>query len=602
MSDDNKNLMIAIVLSFGVLLLWETFSAKPAREAAQQAQQAQPTTGAENGTIVTPGTGGDNLTITGAEQANGLVTRAEVVARSQRIMIDTPSLSGSVSLTGGRIDDLQLKKYREELDPESPTIVLLSPSGSSHPYFAEFGWRAAGPDAGGLPNGRREWTVESGDALVPGKPVTLAWKNDTGLIFRRTYTVDEDYLFNIEQSVENTSDTAVSLQSYSLIGRVDVPDFTWFWVIHEGLIGMFDEELQELDYEDIEEAPTTPGGVHVLSRDANQGWIGFTDKYWMTVLVPQQNARFQSRYQFAEQNDREIYNADIVSDPVAVEPGATAKSGVQFFAGAKKVDILERYEAEYGIPRFVDAVDWGWFWFLTKPLFYVLSWLYGLVGNFGIAILGLTVLVKIMFFYFADQSYRAMAKMKKLAPEIQKIRERAGDDKAKLQTETMALYQKEKVNPLAGCLPILIQIPVFFSLYKVLFVTIDMRHAPFFGWIQDLSAPDPTSIFNLFGLLPYDVPSLLLIGVWPLVMGITMYLQQKLNPPPPDPTQAQIFMLLPFIFTFMLASFPAGLVIYWAWNNILSVIQQMTIMRRMGVPIEFHWSSKPKEPADIAGK
>jgi YidC/Oxa1 family membrane protein insertase len=426
--------------------------------------------------------------------------------------------------------------------------------------------------------------------LTTTSPVKLNWKNDKGLIFSRTISIDADYMFKIEDSVENTSSAAISLQPYGRIARFGKPKIKGIYVLHEGLIGDIGEEgLQEIDYDDIEEQR------QIQAEKASTGWLGITDKYWATALIP--GEKFTGRFVYRDKG-RPLYQTEYVGDAMAIGPGNSSTVKNYFFAGAKRVTILDHYEADLKIKNFSNLIDWGWFYFITKPLFKVMNYIYGAIGNFGFAILIVTVLLKILFFPLANKSYVSMANMKKMQPEMTAIRERHAEDKVKQQQEMMALYKKEKINPAAGCWPMLIQIPVFFALYKVLYVTIEMRHAPFFGWIQDLAAPDPTSVFNLFGLLPFELPQLMMVGVWPLAMGITMFLQMRMNPTPPDPTQAMIFTWMPIVFTFMLASFPAGLVIYWAWNNFLSIVQQGTIMKRQGVKIEL-WDNlrdlfKPK--------
>jgi YidC/Oxa1 family membrane protein insertase len=410
--------------------------------------------------------------------------------------------------------------------------------------------------------------------LTADDPVTLTWTNDAGLKFTRTVAVDENYMFTVTQRVENTSGEAVTLHPYALVSRHGTPQTSGFFILHEGPIGVFDDTLKEVDYDELREEG-------VISQTSTGGWIGITDKYWLAAVIPaDQAAPIEARFVHHRSDNIDIYQTDFMGGGVAIGPGETVESTSRIFAGAKRARLLDHYAQTYNIPHFDRAIDFGWFYFLTKPLFYFLIYIQSYVGNFGIAILVLTVVIKLVFFPLANKSYKAMSQMRRLQPEMLKLRERFGDDKMRLNQEMMALYKREKVNPASGCLPMVIQIPVFFALYKVLFVIIEMRHAPFFGWINDLSAPDPTSIFNLFGLIPIDLPQFLTIGAWPLIMGVTMFLQQRLNPQPPDPVQARIFMVLPVVFTFMLAHFPAGLVIYWTWNNVLSIIQQWVIMRR----------------------
>jgi YidC/Oxa1 family membrane protein insertase len=591
--NENRNYILAIALSVAVLILWQFFVAMPRMEEQQrqaelqQQQQTSPT--AVPGTPVPQAAPG--APVPGAPPVPGAavpvpgqvapaLTRQAALDATPRIQIDTPELAGSIALVGGRIDDLALKEYRETVSPASRNIVLLSPSGAPDPYYVEFGWTAEAGAATALPGPQTEWRVESGDVLAPGRPVTLAWDNGQGLIFRRTYAVDEHYMFTVEQSVANTTGAPVTLYPYGLVSRHGTPPTAGYYILHEGLIGVMGEDgLVEVDYEDvIEEGP--------LAYEARQGWLGITDKYWATALVPDQSEPFQARFSSGTANGRPTYQADYLLEAVTVAPGATAEVGSRVFAGAKRTGLIEAYEDALGILNFDLLIDWGWFYFITKPLFHVLDFFNRLFGNFGVAILIVTVLIKLVFFPLANKSYVSMSRMKKVQPEMMKIRERFADDRMKQQQELMELYKREKINALSGCLPIVIQIPVFFALYKVLFVTIEMRHAPFFGWIQDLSAPDPTTIFNLFGLIPWDPPQFLMLGIWPIIMGITMFVQMKLNPAPTDPTQQMIFNWMPLIFTFVLAGFPAGLVIYWAWNNFLSILQQSFIMSRQGVKVE----------------
>jgi YidC/Oxa1 family membrane protein insertase len=585
---DQKNLILAIALSIAILLGFQYFFEQPKlqREQADQAklaQQQQPAPGAPGPATNAPTAPG----VPGAPPAGGTVvppaeSRAAALKAAPRVRIETAKLHGSINLRGGRIDDLTLADYHETIDPKSPEIELLSPVGSHSPYLAEFGWVAASADAAGVkvPDNETQWTAAAG-ALTTKTPVTLSWDNGAGLRFSRTISVDDDYMFTIKQGVENTGGAPVRLLPYGAVSRTGTPETSSYYILFEGMIGDFNGLLKEVKYGDVK--PGVP--VEVSSGGA---WLGFTDKYFLTALVPPLDETIKGRFTHSLVEKADRYQADFLSGEKTVAPGATAEAETRFFAGPKVVKLLDKYRDQYGVPHFDDAVDWGYFFFLTKPIFYALDFFYSVTGNFGLAILLLTVIVKLLFFPLASKSYKAMSKMKLLQPEMVKLREKYGDDKARLNEETMALYKRVGANPLAGCLPIVIQIPVFFSLYKVLFVTIEMRHAPFYGWIHDLSAPDPTSFINLFGLLPFDphtVPVLgpmLMIGLWPIIMGCTMFLQQKLNPQPADPVQAKMFMILPVVFTYMLSAFPAGLVIYWAWNNTLSVAQQWLIMRRAG--------------------
>jgi YidC/Oxa1 family membrane protein insertase len=593
---DSKNTIIAIVLSAIVLIGWQYFIGMPqekAREQRQAEQQALHTPQTNKTGQPAPGTSASPPPIPGAvpgqptpSAATEAATRDAVIGQSQRVAIDTGTLHGSIALKGGRIDDLALVKYRETVDPKSPPIVLLSPSGSPDPFYAEFGWTAAKGTDARLPNSETVWTQSSSGALGVDHPVTLTYDNGDGLEFRRTISVDDRYLFKIKDEVVNKSAKPVGLYPYALISRHGTPKTAGYYILHEGLIGVLgDDGLQEITYKKMEDKK-------VINFDVKNGWLGITDKYWAATLLPDTDAHLKAHFSTGKLGTLDTYQTDYLLDEQTIAPGATGSADARLFAGAKEVHLINDYEKQYNLNRFDLLIDWGWFYFITKPLFMVIDYLYRLVGNFGIAILIVTVLIKGAFFPLANKSYASMAKMKAVQPQMVMLRERYADDKAKQQQELMALYKREKINPLAGCLPIAIQIPVFFSLYKVLFVTIEMRHAPFFGWIHDLSAPDPTNIFTLFGLIPFDptvvpvVGHFLHLGAWPLIMGVTMWAQMKLNPAPPDPTQAMIFNWMPVIFTFMLGSFPAGLVIYWAWNNTLSVTQQSIIMRKHGAKIE----------------
>ena len=505
--------------------------------------------------------------------------RSTLLKKSPRVTINTRRLHGSINLKGGRIDDLSFANYRETLDPKSDEIILLSPSGGQSGYFSEFGW-VAGGGATPVPDSNTLWEANK-TTLTISAPVVLTWKNGKGLTFKRTITVDENYMFTITQRVENGSGQALSLHPYGLVLRRGTPEVTGFYILHEGLLGVFNGVLQEVDYDDLQEQK-------IIQNKSAGGWIGITDKYWLTALVPDQKKQFNTRFFYRKEagTGTDLYQTDYLGPAQSLQPHGTIEFKTRFFSGAKELRVLNGYMEKDGIEKFDLAIDWGWFWFLTKPIFQAMVWIYDYVNNYGIAIILITIMIKILFFPLANKSYVAMSKMKLLQPEMKKLQERFKDDKQRLNQEMMALYKREGANPASGCLPIVVQIPVFFALYKVLFVTIEMRHAPFFGWIQDLSAPDPTSLFNLFGLIPWTPPEFLMIGVWPLIMGGSMYLQQLLNPQPADPVQAKIFMFLPLIFTILLATFPSGLVIYWAVNNILSIAQQWVIMRRMGVTIK----------------
>ena len=597
---DQKNTILAIVLSALVLIVWQVFYGMPQMEKQKQIQQQQAqersqqppalpqqTPGTVPQTPPAPGTA-PQAPAQGGTVAPQTMTRDAALAASPRVHIDTPSLSGSISLKGARIDDLSLIKYRETVDPNSPPIVLLAPSGSPHPFYAEFGWSPPSGASVKLPTADTLWQQQGSGTLSFGHPVTLVYDNGEGLQFRRTIAVDDKYLFTIKDEVINNSAAPVTLYPFGLISRHGTPQTLGYYILHEGLIGVFgDKGLQEETYADIEKKKE-------VFFSATDVWLGITDKYWAATLLPDVSAPLHAGFSAGSVGSVQTYQTDYLLDPQTIAPGTTGTAETRLFAGAKEVSVVDSYEKALRLNRFELLIDWGWFYFITKPMFKLIDYFFRLVGNFGVAILVVTVLVKLLFFPLANKAYASMAKMKGLQPQMQAVRERYPDDKVKQQQEMMELYKKEKINPLAGCLPIVIQIPVFFALYKVLFVTIEMRHAPFYGWIKDLSAPDPTNLFTLFGLVPFDpiatlgphIGSYLVLGIWPIIMGITMWFQMKLNPAPPDPTQKMIFDWMPLIFTFMLAGFPAGLVIYWAWNNLLSVLQQSFIMRRNGVKVE----------------
>ena len=586
--EKNRNFFITIALSVLILTLWQVFYMNPRiekqREAAQieaardQDKKAAEGTAPAAGTE-TPAQPGAIPNAPGAGAAATL-TREQALAQTGRVTIDTPSLQGSINLTGARLDDLKLKHYRETIDPNSPEIELLNPYTLKDGYFAEIGFSGT-PEAGTLPGPDTVWTVDGNAKLTPTTPVTLTYTNDKGVTFKRTISVDQEYMFTVDDTVSNGGSAPVSLANYGRVTRYEKPDDRSTYVLHEGLIGVTGSEgLQEIKYAAIEkDKQVTPG-------KSTDGWLGITDKYWAVTLVPSTKQPFQPRFGFFD-DGRTRYQSDYLSDQIALAPGQSATLQTLVFAGAKEVSTVNTYEEDRHIRQFDLLIDWGWFYFITKPMFWLIDTLYKFFGNFGLAIIATTVLVKAVFFPLANKSYKSMANMKKVQPKMLEIREKYADDKMAQQKAMMELYKTEKINPIAGCWPVALQIPVFFALYKVLYITIEMRHAPFFGWIHDLAAPDPTSIFNLFGLLPFAPPAFLPhLGVWAVVMGITMFLQMRMNPAPPDPTQAMIFNWMPVVFTFMMAGFPAGLVIYWAWNNTLSIIQQGVIMKRQGVKIE----------------
>ncbi|MBR9972358.1 membrane protein insertase YidC [Magnetospirillum sulfuroxidans] len=572
--NEQRNLFLAIALSVLILFgfQWLFPSKKPAPESVPTVASGAPPVPAAAGDAAVPV----------PQQSAAVIaakSRVDALNSAQRIRINTPTLHGSLSLTGAKLDDLTLAGYRETPDPNSKEIELLSPAGSANPYHAEFGWVPA--DAGvKAPGADTIWNVTLGGELSPSSEVVLNWDNGEGLRFVRTISVDENYMFQVAQRVENYGPKPVTLHPYALVSRTGTPHTAGMYILHEGPIGVFDGTLKEHKYADLKKLGTE------RSKSVG-GWVGITDKYWLTALVPDQKAELTGRFVYQQVDNSDRYQVDFTGAAKVVQPGASDEVTFHLFAGAKQLSLLDAYAEKFGIERFDLAIDFGWFYFLTKPFFYLLKMMHTALGNMGLAILALTVLIKAVMFPLANKSYASMSKMKLLQPQVKALQERFGDDKMRLQQEMMALYKKEKVNPVSGCLPILIQIPVFFALYKVLFVTIEMRHAPFYGWIHDLSAQDPTTVFNLFGLIPWDpalyLPAFLHIGVWPLVMGVTMWLQQKLNPQPADPIQAKMMMFLPIVFTFMLGQFAAGLVIYWAWSNTLSIAQQWVIMRRYGV-------------------
>ncbi|MBN9006339.1 MAG: membrane protein insertase YidC [Rhizobiales bacterium] len=601
---NNRNTILAVILSGLVLIGWQYFYNIPQMEkqrAAQQTQsqmakpEAKPATGAATSQSSTTPATTPATPAASQPAATQTVARDVAIAANPRVKIDTPRLSGSISLKGARIDDLSLVKFRETVDPTSPAIDLFSPSGTAAPYYAEFGWVPATGSTVKLPDQNTVWQQDGSGALTPSHPITLKYDNGEGLTFHRTIAVDDHYLFTIKDEVTNVGKAPVTLYPFALISRHGAPPVLGYYLLHEGLIGYLgDKGLQEYTYKKIDEAKS-------VNFKVTNGWLGITDKYWASALLPDTTAQLQARFSSNKVGSVETYQADYLEDAQTIPIGGTGSANARLFAGAKEASVvglnfplvgLGGYNKALGLNHFDLMIDWGWFYFITKPMFLALDFFYHLFGNFGIAILMVTVLVKLIFFPLANKSYASMAKMKAIQPQVAALKERFPDDRVKQQQEMMEIYKKEKINPIAGCLPVALQIPVFFSLYKVLFVTIEMRHAPFFAWIKDLSSPDPTHIFNLFGLLPYDpstVPVIghyLAIGAWPVIMGITMWFQMKLNPTPPDPTQKLIFDWMPLIFTFMLAGFPAGLVIYWAWNNTLSVIQQSFIMRRNGVKVE----------------
>jgi len=564
---DQRNMIIAVLLSFIILVGYEYFFAR----------QDQPQTGVQTSETRDTDAGApgadSGLTAPRAGNAAAIPVEEATTAGVPRIRIASERLSGSLTLTGGRIDDLLLSDYHQTVDKTSPPVRLLSPTGTEHPYFAEFGWVAAAGTSPALPGPDAVWQA-SGNELAPGRPLTLTWDNGQGLTFRRTFSLDDDYMFTVTQTVENTSGAPVELAPYGRIARSDIPKSRATYILHEGPVGVVDGVLKELSYDDLED-----DGAQTF--DTQGGWLGITDKYWLTALIPAQDEQVTggARHSLADGTDR--YQTDVLYTTRMIPAGGSVSVTSRLFAGAKEVDLIENYEDRLGIQKFDLSIDWGWFRFLTKPIFHALDLLKGLLGNFGLAILALTVVIRLLFFPLANKQFTAMSKMKKLQPKMKELQERYKDDRAQQQQELMKLYKEEKVNPASSCLPIFIQIPVFFCLYKVLYITIEMRHAPFYGWVHDLSAPDPALWLTGFGLVPWDVPQFLAIGVWPVLMGLSMFLQQRLNPQATDPTQQKIFAFMPVIFTFMLAQFPVGLVIYYTWSNLLTMAQQWVILKRV---------------------
>jgi YidC/Oxa1 family membrane protein insertase len=594
MNYDNKNFILAIVLSMLIIFGWQYFYAAPLQEklATQQTQTGQAQTGqAQTGQAGTTGQTAAGGAVPGSIAASAPVTREQALAQAPRIRIETDYVAGSINLQGAQIDDLHLLRYRESIDPTSPTITFLSPAGTPGALFAEQGFVPATGTLAKLPDSKTVWTAPADAVLSEANPVTLTWDNGEGLVFTRKIEIGEQYLFTVTQTVENRSGVPVAMIPYARIQRQDTPPVAGYWVFFEGMLGWLNGSLQEVHYSDVAEQKE-PQKV-----DTTGGWLGFTDKYWAAAIVPSQVKSVTASFIHTKANGRDFYQTDyLAKEALVVAPGASASHQDLFFAGAKVVSTINAIELNHQIQGFNYMIDWGWFYFLTKPFFYLLDWIKGIVGNFGLAILIATVLVKLAVFPLANKSYASMSKMKKLQPEMEKLKVEYPDDRMKQQQAMMELYKREKVSPLSGCLPVVVQIPIFFALYKVILTSIELRHAPFFGWVQDLSAPDPTSLFNLFGLIPWTPPLMLMIGVWPIIMGITMWLQMRLNPTPPDPVQASLFNWMPVLFTFMLGTFPVGLVIYWAWSNTLSILQQSYIMRRHGVEIDFFGNIRESLP------
>jgi len=602
MDDQNKNLLLATALSFMVILAWFVGGPMlfpqwfPEEPVAQQA--AAPAAAPE---------------ATAAPAAEDAATAAsnEPAPEAPRVTIDTPKLSGSLSLAGGRIDDLLLKGYRETVDPTSPEVRLMSPVGKDHPYYAVFGWLAGnGLEPADVPDAKTQWSVAGNATLTHETPVTLTWQNTKGLTFTRTISIDADFMFTITDKVDNAGTAEARLAPYGIVARHGLPKLQNTYIVHEGLVRRTDGTFGEVDYADFADFAVPEGEALPTEKQAatTDGWIGFTDHYWMATLVPEQGKPWTSIAKYVPQND--IYQAEVRHDVMAIAPGTSAEVSTRLYAGAKEWETIRGYQNEGGIAGFIDSIDWGWFYFLTKPIFALLHWLNATIGNMGLAIIALTFVLKVLVLPLAYKSYVSMARMKELQPEMEALKEKAGDDKQELQREIIQLYKDRKVNPAAGCLPILIQIPIFFALFKVISVTLELRHAAFFGWLNDLSGPDTSSLYNLFGLLPWDAPAMgslthmIFIGILPIILGITMWMQQKLNPAPTDPIQQQIFAWMPWVFMFMMSTFASGLIVYWITNNTITFVQQYLIMASHGSRPDFFGNIKAgaKKPVAVSDK
>jgi len=561
---DNRNVFVAIALSMSVLLFWGAFFETPKNNIGDQANKQIE----KNDNSIQP-------SANQAPEINQLniekkISRNESIKKSDRIKIENNNIIGSISLEGGLIDDISFKNHKQKVDGDK-NIEFLNPAQTENGFYVESGWASIGNEVK-VPTKNSKWQVEGNKILTNTSPITLRWDNQEGVIFKKKIELDDKFLFKISQSIKNNSSKNIELYPYAQITRNKIPDdIQNFYISHEGYIGVFDDELKEDDYDDIED--------NKIVRETNEGWFGITDKYWMTVLVPEKGKNFKSTFQY-----NNSFKANyIINEPVKVDTSASGRNSLRLFVAAKEVETIDTYAENQNISKLDLVIDWGWFYFFTKPLFFVIDYLFKLSGNFGTAIVLITIAIRLIFFPLANFSFRSMAKMKAVQPEMMRLKELHKDDKVKLQQEMMSLYRKEKINPASGCLPVLIQIPFFFAIYKMLFISLEMRHQPFFGWIKDLSAADPTSIFNLFGLIPWDPPSFMIIGIWPILMGASMWVQQKLNPAPTDPIQAKIFAFFPLFLTIILASFPSGLVVYWTVNNILTIAQQYVIVKKTTV-------------------
>ena len=560
---DNKNVFIAVALSMSVLLFWSAFVDPPKpNENQNETISSEQIKNKELDDGLVP-----NINESKVEQK---ISRDKSIKKTNRILLENNKIKGSISLEGAVIDDVSFKNYQEDLE-SNKSVVFLNPKETDDGYFIESGWASIGNKIK-VPDNKSNWSVKGNNNLTNNSPIILEWNNGSGLLFRKKITLDDSYLFKVTQEVENKSPQRVELYPYAQVTRNKKPeDLQDFFILHEGFVGVLDEELKEDGYKDVEEKKIT--------REANKGWVGITDKYWMTALVPEYGENFKSTFLY-----QDAYKANfLLNKPKIIEPSSKTKTEIKIFVAAKEVQTIDAYAKNEKIEKLDLIIDWGWFYFFTKPIFFVADYFFKLSGNFGVAIIIITMIIRLTFFPLANYSFKSMAKMKAVQPEMTRLKDLHKDDKVKMQQAIMGLYKKEQINPASGCLPVLIQIPFFFAIYKMLFISLEMRHQPFFGWIKDLSAPDPTSLFNLFGLIPWDPPSFLIIGIWPILMGLSMFVQQKLNPAPTDPIQAKIFMFFPVFLTVILASFPSGLVLYWTVNNILTIAQQWFIMKRTKV-------------------
>ena len=553
---DTRNVLLAVILSTIVLVFWAVFFEPPVTE---QNTIEKTITSSEDSS--SPSISDEE------KEIKKEASRDSIIDSTKRVKIENNNIIGSISLKGAIIDDVTFKNYKEKLDSKKQ-VTFLNPKNSTNEYYIETGWASSGNEKTNLPVIDTLWKVKGNSKLTSQSPITLEWENNDGVIFTKKIELDDKFLFKITQSIKNTSNKSFQFYPYAQISRKGKPEGRQIYILHEGFLGVFGEELKEKNLDDVEKEK--------FSINSSSGWLGITDKYWLTAIVPEKGKDFKAEFLSKAGKYRANF---IIKEASILNPGSVISNNINTFVAAKEVSVIDNYALDLGIEKFDLAIDWGWFYFFTKPLFFIIDYFFKLTGNFGVAIVIITALIRLVFFPLANYSFKSMAKMKVLQPEMIRLKELHKGDKVKLQQEMMALYKREKVNPVSGCLPVLIQIPFFFAIYKMLYVTLEMRHQPFFGWIKDLSDRDPTSIFNLFGLIPWDPPTFLMIGAWPILMGISMFIQQKLNPTPPDPIQAKIFMFFPIFLTIILAPFPSGLVVYWTVNNILTIAQQWVIMR-----------------------